>query len=90
MFCPTLCSDDGALVVYTKPVPPPIPRFFLYQIMAALDTSASQWMAANLTADDVKLLSPLFSSQGVTSLSDFQTLKRDDFVELKFPIGTRS
>jgi hypothetical protein len=56
----------------------------------SLDAKARDWLAANVSADDVKLLTPLFTAQGVLTLADFEHLSREDLMELKVPIGPRN
>ncbi len=65
----------------------------LRSVMAAansLDAKATAWLASNLTQEDVKLFTPLFASQGVSSVADFLNLTKEDLVELKVAIGPRN
>ena len=55
----------------------------------SLEGKAKDWMTSNLTADDCKLLIPLFTTQGVLTLTDVERLSREDLSELKVPIGMR-
>jgi hypothetical protein len=56
----------------------------------SLETKATAWLASNLTQDDVKLFTPLFTSQGVSSVADLLNLTKERLVELKVAIGPRN